>query len=50
LGYWTRGSPITEAQHDRTVDYFVDTGLVEKPVPFDEVWDISFWRKAAQAG
>jgi ABC-type nitrate/sulfonate/bicarbonate transport system substrate-binding protein len=46
LGYWTRGGPITEAQHDATVAYLVGGGIVEKPVPFDQVWDTSFWTAA----
>jgi ABC-type nitrate/sulfonate/bicarbonate transport system substrate-binding protein len=50
LGYWPKGSPITEAQHARVVDYLVENEVVENPVPFDEVWDISFWTAAAQGG
>jgi ABC-type nitrate/sulfonate/bicarbonate transport system substrate-binding protein len=50
LGYWLRGGPLTEAQHRRALDFLVANGVVEKPVPFDEAWDVSFWRKAAGGG
>lgn len=50
LGYWTRGSPITESQHDGTVEYLVENGIVDEPAPFDEVWDISFWTAAGKGG
>jgi ABC-type nitrate/sulfonate/bicarbonate transport system substrate-binding protein len=50
LEYWPRGTPVTEGQHDAVVEFWVDAGVVEKAIPFEQAWDVSSWRKAAGGG
>jgi ABC-type nitrate/sulfonate/bicarbonate transport system substrate-binding protein len=47
IGYWPRGGPYTEAQHEQATKSLADAGVLEEPASFDQVWDISFWRNAA---
>jgi ABC-type nitrate/sulfonate/bicarbonate transport system substrate-binding protein len=42
-----RDSPVTPAQHRRTVRFWLDLHQLEEYVPFSRVWDASFWRNAA---
>jgi ABC-type nitrate/sulfonate/bicarbonate transport system substrate-binding protein len=47
LEYWPQGGPPTEAEHQEAAGALAAAGIVERPVPFDEAWDTSFWRDAA---
>jgi ABC-type nitrate/sulfonate/bicarbonate transport system substrate-binding protein len=47
LGYWPRGAPLTEAQYQQVLD-FMANDIVEKPVPFEQAWDLTFWENAAK--
>jgi ABC-type nitrate/sulfonate/bicarbonate transport system substrate-binding protein len=47
IRYWPRrDEPVSEERHDQSVRFWRDAGLVESHVPFDEVWDTSFWQAA----
>jgi hypothetical protein len=42
---WPRPSrPITRGQYDRTVAFFRQTGQLESSVPFQRVWNLSYWK------
>jgi ABC-type nitrate/sulfonate/bicarbonate transport system substrate-binding protein len=47
-GYWPRRGPYSEREHQRAIDFGVEAGTIEEPVPFEEAWDNSFWSKAAE--
>jgi ABC-type nitrate/sulfonate/bicarbonate transport system substrate-binding protein len=48
IGLWPRRDrPVTPQHHDRAVALWGRYGLIDGPARFREVWDISFWRKAA---
>ena len=38
-----RGRPVTKAQHERIVDFWLKTGLIEKGASYAEAWDTTFW-------
>ena len=43
--FWPlRDEPVTAAEHRRTVRFWLRMGQLERYVPFDRVWDESFWR------
>ena len=47
--FWPlRDEPVTRAQHERTVGFWLRANELAKPVPFARVWDESFWRRAAR--
>jgi ABC-type nitrate/sulfonate/bicarbonate transport system substrate-binding protein len=47
IRYWPRrDEPVSEERHDQSVRFWREAGLVENDVPFDEVWDTSFWKAA----
>jgi hypothetical protein len=37
---------VSPAIYDRIQRFYLGGNVIEKPVPFDEVWDLSFWRAA----
>ena len=49
VGFWPRRTGlVARADYDRGTEFWVETGQLERGVPFDRVWDLSFWRKAAE--
>ena len=49
IGFWPRRQDVvTEQEWKRGVEFRIDEGLLKPPVPaFNRVFDISFWRQAA---
>lgn len=43
-GFWARrGEPVTPAQHERVVRFWLTEGLVEKGAAYSDVWEPRFW-------
>jgi ABC-type nitrate/sulfonate/bicarbonate transport system substrate-binding protein len=48
-GFWPRRNrPVPRQLHDRSTGFWMDAGQIERGVPFETAWDISFWEKAAE--
>jgi ABC-type nitrate/sulfonate/bicarbonate transport system substrate-binding protein len=48
IGYWPRrDEPVTAESHDAAIDFWLQNGLLEEGLPFDEVWDVSAWEESA---
>ena len=45
--FWPlRSDPVTPAEHRRTVRFWLRLHQLDAYVPFSQVWDTSFWRRA----
>lgn len=50
IGFWPPRVPVfSPMAHDRVVRAYMDTGGLEKPEPYDRVWEPSFWRNADES-
>jgi NitT/TauT family transport system substrate-binding protein len=48
IDYWPRkDQPLTAERYQRILRFWLSEGLLEKAVPFGDVWQISFWNTAA---
>jgi ABC-type nitrate/sulfonate/bicarbonate transport system substrate-binding protein len=47
--YWVRGGPPTQADYQRTLSFLLGNHVIDNSVPFDQVWDTSFWANAASS-
>ena len=50
IGMWPRrDEPVTEESYDAAVRFWLQNGLLEEGLPFDQVWDVSFWQQASDS-
>jgi ABC-type nitrate/sulfonate/bicarbonate transport system substrate-binding protein len=48
--FWPiRDEPVTAAQHEKTIRFWLRVGQLEQDVAFSRVWDDHFWRDSARA-
>ena len=47
IGTWPKDlRRVTPPIYDRALRFYLDGKVIEKTVPFDKVWDLSYWRAA----
>ena len=50
IGMWPRrDEPVSKQSYDAAVEFWLQNDLLEEGLPFDRVWDTSFWQSAADA-
>jgi ABC-type nitrate/sulfonate/bicarbonate transport system substrate-binding protein len=48
VGYWPhKDTPMTADRYNQSLRFWRDQKLLDRDVPFEKVWDVSAWQKAA---